>query len=138
MFCPCALPRNAGMVTASPASDTTVSMAVGALGGHELASGAVLAAMALGSVGLWTLRVAFAARGRKVLGAGTAAVEAVVFAIAFSNLAANLDSPIRVLGYAIGVAGGTLLGLAVDEWTSRGAERTPAESGDAGRAECCC
>ena len=125
------------MATATSASDTTLSMAVGALGGHELASGAVLAAMALGSVGLWTLRVAFAARGRKVLGAGTAAVEAVVFAIAFSNLAANLDSPIRVLGYAIGVAGGTLLGLAVDEWT-RGAARALAESNEACSAECCC
>jgi hypothetical protein len=55
-------------------------------------------------------------------------VEAVVFAIAFSNLAANLNSPVRVLGYAVGVAGGTFVGLAVDEWSSRDAARRRAEA----------
>jgi hypothetical protein len=117
---------------------TTVSTAAGVLLRQELASGALLAAMALGSVGLWTLRVAFAARGRKVLGAGTAAVEAVVFAIAFSNLAANLNSPVRVLGYAVGVAGGTLLGLAVDEWTTRDRTRKPTERAEVTARTCCC
>lgn len=88
--------------------------------GEGLASGAAMAAMALASVGLWTLRVACAARGRKMVGAAVAAVEAVVFAVAFSHLAANLDAPIRVLGYAVGVAAGTLLGLFIDELGSHG------------------
>jgi hypothetical protein len=76
--------------------------------------------MALVSVGLWTVRVTLAARGRKLSGAATAAAEAVVFAVAFSNLATRLDAPVSVLGYALGVAAGTLLGLHVDERTSRG------------------
>jgi uncharacterized protein YebE (UPF0316 family) len=90
------------------------------LAGDGLASGAAMAAMALGSVGLWTMRVAFAARGRKLLGALVAALEAVVFAVAFSNLAANLDAPVRVIGYAFGVSAGTLLGLFLDERGSHG------------------
>jgi uncharacterized protein YebE (UPF0316 family) len=92
----------------------------GVLAGDGLASGVVMAAMALGSVGLWTLRVAFTARGRKLLGAAVAALEAVVFAVAFSSLAASLDAPVRVIGYALGVAVGTLLGLYLDERASRG------------------
>jgi uncharacterized protein YebE (UPF0316 family) len=67
------------------------------------------------SVGLWTLRVATAARGRKGVAALIAAVEAVVFALTFSNLVADLGSPSRLSGYALGVAAGTALGLMVNE-----------------------
>ena len=96
-----------------------MSAPTGVLAGDGLVSGVVMAAMAMGSVGLWTLRVTFAARGRKLLGAAVAAVEAVVFAMAFSNLTASLDAPVRVIGYAIGVAVGTVLGLSLDERASR-------------------
>jgi uncharacterized protein YebE (UPF0316 family) len=77
-----------------------------------------MAALATASVGLWTLRVALAARGRKLAGAVVAAVEAVVFAVAFTRL--DLAAPERVGGYAVGVAFGTLLGLALDERLSGG------------------
>ena len=97
-----------------------MSAPTGVLAGDGLVSGVVMAAMAMGSVGLWTLRVTFAARGRKLLGAAVAAVEAVVFAMAFSNLTASLDAPVRVIGYAVGVAIGTVLGLSLDERASRG------------------
>jgi uncharacterized protein YebE (UPF0316 family) len=84
------------------------------------AAGAALgmAALATASVGLWTLRVALAARGRKVAGAAVAAVEALVFAVAFTRL--DLAAPERVGGYALGVAFGTLLGLVLDERLSGG------------------
>jgi uncharacterized protein YebE (UPF0316 family) len=78
-----------------------------------------MAALAMGSVALWTVRVALAARGRKFVGAGVAAVEALVFALAFTHLAAALDAPERVGGYGLGVAAGTLLGLAADERLTR-------------------
>ena len=97
-----------------------MSAPTGVLAGDGLVSGLVMATMAMGSVGLWTLRVTFAARGRKLLGAAVAAVEAVVFAMAFSNLTASLDAPVRVIGYALGVAVGTVLGLSLDERASRG------------------
>ena len=61
-----------------------------------LAAGA-MTLLAITSVGLWTLRVALTARGRRAIGAAVAH-EAVIFAVAFTNVAAHLDSPARVAG----------------------------------------
>jgi hypothetical protein len=72
------------------------------------------AGLALLSVSLWTGRVALTAKGRKTAGALMAALEATVFVVAFSRLLTGLDSPIRIIAYAAGVAGGTLLALTVD------------------------
>ena len=79
-----------------------------------------MAGLAIASVGLWTVRVALAARARRAAGAVVAAVEALVFTLAFTRLASDLDSPARVGGYAVGVAIGTLLGLSIDERMSGG------------------
>jgi uncharacterized protein YebE (UPF0316 family) len=64
--------------------------------------------------------VALTARGRRIAGAVTAGVEAVVFAAAFSSLMANLDAIERVAGYALGVAAGTFVGMALDDRLSLG------------------
>ena len=82
---------------------------------------ALMALLAVLSVGLWTLRVALAARGCRVAGAGVAAAEAVVFALVFSNLIADLGSWDRIAGYAVGVAVGTCAGLAVNDRLAPGA-----------------
>ena len=75
---------------------------------------------AIFSVGLWTLRVALAARGRRGLSAVVAAVEAVVFALVFSSLISDLSSWDRIVGYGIGVAVGTVGGLIVSDRLSPG------------------
>jgi uncharacterized protein YebE (UPF0316 family) len=87
---------------------------------NALVTPLTMAGLAIASVGLWTLRVALAARGRKAAAALVAAVEAVVFATAFTRLASELDAPERVGAYAVGVAIGTLLGLSLDERLSGG------------------
>jgi uncharacterized protein YebE (UPF0316 family) len=87
---------------------------------NELLAAGAMALLAITSVGLWTLRVALTARGRRAVAATVAAVEAVVFAVAFTNVAAHLDSPIRIAGYAGGVAFGTVLGLTADRRVSAG------------------
>lgn len=79
-----------------------------------------MVALAMTSVGLWTLRVAIAARGMKILCAGVAAVEAVVFALTFSHLVTDLGSPSRLIGYAVGVAAGTALGLTANDHMTPG------------------
>ena len=71
--------------------------------------------LAIVSVGLWTLRVAVAARGRRGLSAIVAAVEAVVFALVFSSLVSDLSSWDRIVGYGAGVAVGTVVGLVVSD-----------------------
>lgn len=67
--------------------------------------------MSMGGVGLWTLRVTFAAEDRRAVASGTAALEAVVFAVSFSQLLSGLDELHRLVGYAVGVAIGTYAGM---------------------------
>jgi uncharacterized protein YebE (UPF0316 family) len=95
-------------------------------------------ALALLSVGMWTLRVAVAARGLKLAGAAIAATEAVVFALTFSRLVTDLGSPGRLLGYAAGVAAGTAVGLAINDRTARGhSELHLVAAGDRGDLVAC-
>ena len=79
-----------------------------------------IGALATASVALWTLRVALAARGRKVAGALVASVEALAFVIAFGHVASHLDRPAFVVAYVVGVASGTFIALTFDERASRG------------------
>ena len=85
----------------------------------------LLGALAVGSaaaltIGLWTFRVALAGRGRRLLSAAIAGVEALLFVLVFTGLVTHLGDPVRLLAYALGVAGGTLLGLLADERLSAG------------------
>jgi uncharacterized protein YebE (UPF0316 family) len=75
---------------------------------------AALVLLATASVGLWTLRIVVTAKGRNTAAATIAAIEAIVFLVAFSRAVAGLTAPERVGAYAVGVGLGTLLGLAVD------------------------
>jgi uncharacterized protein YebE (UPF0316 family) len=72
------------------------------------------------TIGLWTFRVALAGRGRRLLSAVIAGVEALLFVLVFTGLVTHLGDPVRLLAYAVGVAGGTLLGLFADERLSAG------------------
>jgi uncharacterized protein YebE (UPF0316 family) len=71
--------------------------------------------LAMLSVSLWTLRVALTARNHKAFASVVAALEATVFALAFSRLLANLDCTAQVLAYAAGVGAGTLAGLSMHD-----------------------
>jgi uncharacterized protein YebE (UPF0316 family) len=79
-----------------------------------------LSLLACLSVSLWTLRVTIAAAGRKVAAAGVAGVESLMFVLAFGTVLSSLQDPVRIAAYAVGVAGGTLLGMVVDERLSNG------------------
>lgn len=79
-----------------------------------------MTSLALVSVGLWTLRVALTAKSRRLAGAAIAAVEASVFALVFASLVSDLDRPGRIIGYALGVAMGTLIGMTADKRMSPG------------------
>lgn len=79
-----------------------------------------LTTLAACSVGLWTLRVAVAAAGRRLAAAAIAALEAVLFAVAFGAVITALDDPVRIGGYALGVSIGTLVGITADERLSTG------------------
>ena len=79
-----------------------------------------VALMAAITVSLWTARVALAAAGRKLATAMVAAVEALTFVLVFQQIASNLDAIDRLVGYAVGVAAGTLAGLYMNDRLSSG------------------
>lgn len=81
---------------------------------NTLVASVLLSAMAVVNVSLWTLRVTFAARGLRLPASTVAALEALLFTIAFSHVSNHLDSPARVGAYALGVAAGTYVGMLVD------------------------
>lgn len=87
---------------------------------NTLISALAITVAAAITVALWTLRVALAARGSRAASAAIAGVEAVLFAVVFTGLVTNLGDPVRLTAYAVGMAGGTLLGLLVDERFSSG------------------
>jgi uncharacterized protein YebE (UPF0316 family) len=79
------------------------------------------AVLAMASVSLWTLRVALTARNHAAAAVAVASVEATVFVAAFSRMMTRLDSVGQIVAYALGVAAGTLIGIAVE----RRIDRTP-------------
>ena len=83
----------------------------------EVAGMALLATL---NVALWTLRVAQAAAGRRLLAALVGGVEALLFALVFGAVVSALDDPLRIAAYGVGVAAGTLVGIIADERLSPG------------------
>jgi uncharacterized protein YebE (UPF0316 family) len=78
-----------------------------------------IAALVLVDVSLWTFRVAVMNRGDKRLGAALGAIQAVVSVTAIGQVVTNLDNPLNIAGYAIGVGAGTYLGVLADERLNR-------------------
>jgi uncharacterized protein YebE (UPF0316 family) len=87
---------------------------------HPILGAMAIAGTAALTVGLWTFRVALAGRGRRLLSALVAGVEALLFVLVFTGLVANLGDPLKLAAYAVGVACGTLLGIVADERLTAG------------------
>jgi len=83
-------------------------------------------ALAVGGVGLWTLRVALTARGSRALGSAVAATEAMTFVVALSHVTGSLNAPAQLALYGLGVGVGTFLGVTIDCAITR---RWPAQAG---------
>ncbi|MFP5332172.1 MAG: DUF5698 domain-containing protein [Acidimicrobiia bacterium] len=75
---------------------------------------ALTAALATTTVTLWTVRIAVTARGSKAWASALAAIEAMLFIVAFSRLIGGLDSPHLIVAYGTGMAIGTWAGLSLD------------------------
>lgn len=75
---------------------------------------AITAGLATATVALWTVRIAVTARGAKALASALAAIEAMLFIVAFSKLIGGLDSPHLIVAYGTGMAIGTWIGLSLD------------------------
>lgn len=103
------------------------------MGVDQALEGAGLALLASVSVSMWTLRVAAAASGWRLVAAVIAALEAVLFVVVFGSVVSSVDDPVTVTSYALGVAAGTLAGMAVgDRIGARHAHEAAGEQGRAG------
>lgn len=71
-------------------------------------------------VSVGTLRMLSVVRGRKWAAAGLGVLESGIFIVAISTVFSNLDSPLSMIGYAMGFATGTLVGMTLEEWIGTG------------------
>jgi uncharacterized protein YebE (UPF0316 family) len=71
-------------------------------------------------VAVFHLRVALAARGRRSGATALGAVNAVISVAALGQVLTNLDRPLNLVGYAVGVAVGVYLGCVADDRLRRG------------------
>jgi uncharacterized protein YebE (UPF0316 family) len=65
-------------------------------------------------VAVWQVRVALAIRGRKRIASVLGFVNAVISVVALGQVVTNLDRPLNVIGYAVGVALGVYVGVVAD------------------------
>ncbi|GEL21180.1 hypothetical protein PSU4_01340 [Pseudonocardia sulfidoxydans NBRC 16205] len=72
-----------------------------------------IAALVVLEVGVWQVRMAVAARGRRRAAAVLGALGAVIQVVALAQVVTDLDNPANVAGYAVGVAAGVYLGVGI-------------------------
>ncbi len=82
---------------------------------YELVQPVVIGVLVVVEVAVFQLRVALATKGRKRSAALLGAVNAVLSVAALGQVVTNLDRPVNIVGYAIGVAIGVYLGATADE-----------------------
>lgn len=71
-------------------------------------------------VSIGTIRVLYTVRGMRWTAAGLGAVEAGVFIFALTTVFKNLHNPLNMVGYAMGFACGTALGITLERWIGSG------------------
>jgi Domain of unknown function (DUF5698) len=81
----------------------------------DLVQPVVIGALVIIEVGVFHLRVALAARGRRSAAMMLGAVNAVISVAALGQVLTNLDRPANVIGYAVGVSIGVYLGCVADD-----------------------
>jgi hypothetical protein len=81
----------------------------------DLVQPVVIGVLVIAEVGVFHLRVALAARGRRGGAMLLGAVNAVISVAALGQVLTNLERPVNVVGYAVGVAIGVYLGCVADD-----------------------
>jgi uncharacterized protein YebE (UPF0316 family) len=71
-------------------------------------------------VSIGTIRIVFLVQGRRWLAGALGLVQSFVFIFAVAQVLKDLDDPIRMVGYALGFAAGTVLGSTIERWIGMG------------------
>jgi len=89
-------------------------------------------ALRIGDVSLGTLRVRLITRGSRVLAPVVSFVEILIWVLAAGAALQNLSSPLHLVAYAAGFAGGTALGVWLEEQLALGLSTVQAICRDGG------
>jgi uncharacterized protein YebE (UPF0316 family) len=76
--------------------------------------------MRLVDVSVGTLRVVVLIRGRRRWAGILGFIESLVWVLAARQVLADLDEPIKIVGYAAGFGAGTMLGVTIERWLAMG------------------
>lgn len=68
----------------------------------------------IGDVSIGTLRVLYVVRGRRAIASALGFLEAGIFITAISQVFAQIDNPLNMIGYAAGFAAGTAFGITLE------------------------
>lgn len=85
-----------------------------------LLSALFIFALRIGDVSLSTVRIIVLVRGQKTLAFVLSFFSSIVWLVAVAQVINDIDSPIKVVAYALGFAVGTTLGSTIGGWVSRG------------------
>lgn len=85
-----------------------------------LLSALLVFALRLLDVPLSTVRMLYMVRGQRGVAAALAFFEALIWLVAITRVFAHLTSPVQYLGWALGFAVGTALGMGVEGWLAPG------------------
>jgi len=77
-------------------------------------------ALRIGDVSIGTVRVIFTIKGYRLLSALLGVVESGVWIFAISRVMKYVDSPISMIGWALGFAAGTVIGISLEKWIGTG------------------
>jgi uncharacterized protein YebE (UPF0316 family) len=87
---------------------------------ESLTAGLIILILRCFDVTLGTMRLVYVVEGRKPLAVAIAFFEAAAFVVAVSIVLSDLSDPVRMLGYALGFAGGNAIGMGAVEFLKLG------------------
>ncbi|MGE3285766.1 MAG: DUF5698 domain-containing protein [Pseudonocardia sp.] len=90
----------------------------------------LITALVLTEVGLWQWRVLIANRGNRGGAVALGALGAVLQITAISQVVMNVDDPLSIAAYAVGVGAGVLLGLVAGDRLTPGRLKVTVVAGD--------
>lgn len=85
-----------------------------------LAIALAIFSMRIVDVSIGTVRVIYSIRGNRFVAATLGVIESAVWIFAISKAFKYVDTPLSMLGWALGFGAGTLLGISIERWIASG------------------
>lgn len=87
---------------------------------HAFLSALLIFSLRVVDVSIDTVRIVFLIQSRRWLAGALGLIQSFVFIFAIAQVLRDLDDPVRMVGYAVGFATGTVLGSTIERWIGMG------------------